>query len=107
MEQITISGTLLNNAETKTDKNGRCFTRFTVTCGSVDMHGRTVFTHYRCTCYVSGYENLVAGDQVFLTGRFSAGISTDKEGKPYANLNVMVHQASGGYRASERKKNRE
>lgn len=104
MEQITISGTLLTKAETDYDKKGRKYTRFTVTCGSEDIHGRTQFTHYRCICYVGGYEKLVQGDQVFLTGRLSASIGTDSFGKNYLNLNVMVHQASGGYRASERKK---
>ena len=104
MEQITISGTLLTDAETAKDKNGRTFTRFTVTCGSEDIHGRTQFTHYRCVCYVSGYEKLVKGDQVFVTGKLSAKIGVDTTGKNYLNLNIMVYQATGGYKASERNK---
>ena len=33
MQQITISGTLLNDAETCIDKKGNSYVRFDVTCG--------------------------------------------------------------------------
>lgn len=104
MLQITISGTLLENAETCVDKNGRTYTRFSVSCGSEDLNGRTQFLHFSCTCYVKGYEYLKKGDQVFLTGKFSAKLNTGNDGKTYMNLYIMVYQAAGGYKANERKK---
>lgn len=103
MQQIILSGTLLTDPERCKDKNGKYYTRFTLTCGSNDMFGRTVFTHYRCTCYIGGYERLRKGDQVFLSGKFSPSSSLDRDGKSViTSLNVMVYQISGGYRAQER-----
>ncbi len=105
MQRITISGTLLGDTACFRDKNDRQFIRFTVTCGSTDIHGRTVFNHYRCTCYItSGYENMKKGDQVFIMGKFLPSIGVDDKGKPYLNLDVMVTDITGGYRATERKK---
>ena len=105
MQQITLSGTLITDAYKFRDKNNREFIRFTVTCGSLDGNGRTVFTHYRCTCYLLGFEGMKKGDQVFLTGRFTPSLDTDVKGKPYMRLDVMVVSISGGYRAYERKMN--
>lgn len=103
MQQITISGTLLSGAEQCTDKNGNTYVRFDVTCGESDINGRVEYTHYHCTCYISGFENLKKGDQVFITGKLRAKVSTGKDGKAYLNLNVMVYQATGGYKIEERK----
>ena len=103
MQQITISGTLLSNAESCSDRTGRKYARFKVTCGDTDLQGRVQFTHYHCTCYLPNYDNLKKGDQVFITGKLSARISFDEDGKPYLNLNVMVFQACGGYKCDERK----
>ncbi len=102
MEQITISGTLATKAESCTDKNGKKYSRFTVTCKSEDIYGRVHFTHYWCTCYVPGYEKKEKGDQIFLTGKLSAKIGFNEDGKPYLNLNVMVYQATEGFTALER-----
>lgn len=104
MQIITISGTLLTNAEKCTDKNGKNYTRFTVTCGGTDVFGRSQYTHYRCTCYVSGYEGMKKGDQIFLSGNLSAKVRIAEDGKSYLNMDVMVYQVSGGYRANERNK---
>lgn len=106
MQQIIISGTLLGDAGLFTDKAGKNYVRFVVTCGSTDVYGRTIYSHYRCTCYMSQYSKMKNGDQVFVTGRFSPSISTDEKGKPYMNLDVMVTQITGGYRADERKKDK-
>ncbi len=104
MEQITLSGTLITDATLQRDKKGRDYTRFILTCGSVNMFGRTEFTHYRCICYINGYENMKKGDQAFLTGKFSATLEKDEKNNYYMNLNVLVTSISGGYRATERKK---
>lgn len=105
MQQITISGTLSNDIERCKDKNGNSYIRFKVACGDTDINGRVQFTHYHCTCYVSGFEDLKKGDQVFVTGKFSAKITNSaKDGTPYLNLNVMVYQVSGGYKIQEREK---
>lgn len=102
MQQVTISGTLYRDAEKCIDRNGRKYIRFVVTCGSDEPGGRTEFTHYQCTCYMTGFENMKKGDQVFVTGKFSARTRVDDKGKTYMNLNVMVHQINGGYRVSDR-----
>lgn len=104
MQQITISGTLLNDAEQCKDKNGKYYVRFKVTCGDQDINGRVQFTHYHCTCYLPGFEELKKGDQIFVTGKLSAkaGVS-NTDGKAYLNLNVMVYQATGGYKQEEKK----
>lgn len=104
MQQITLSGTLITDASKQRDKSGRNYIRFTLTCSSVNIYGRTEFTHYRCICYVPGYESMKKGDQVFITGKFSASIGKDDKGNAYLNLDVMVTSISGGYRAAERKK---
>lgn len=104
MQQITLSGTLIADATEHVDKNGRKHCRFLLTCGANDAYGRTVYSHYRCICYVNGYEGMKKGDQVFLTGKFLPSLTVDKDGKPYMNLDVMVVTISGGYRANERKK---
>lgn len=96
MEQITIAGKLVSDAETCTDKNGRKYSRFSVSCCSEDIFGRMQYTVYHCTCYVPGYEKKKAKDQVFLTGKFSAKIGFNESGKPKLNLNVFVYQAAGG-----------
>lgn len=106
MQQITISGTLLTDAELCKDKNGKNFVRFKVTCGDTDAFGRTEYTHYQCTCYLQNFNKLKKGDQVFVTGKLSAKISADDKGKSYLNLNVMVYQATGGYKIEERSKNK-
>ena len=102
MQQITISGTLLTDAEKSVDKNNRTFVRFTVSCGWSDQYGRTQYTHYRCVCYVGGYDKMKKGDQVFVTGKLTASIGYDNAGKSYLNLDVMVYQVSKGYRSEER-----
>ena len=102
MQQITISGTLLSDVEKGTDKNGRTFLRFTVSCGWNDQDNRTQYTHYRCTCYVGGYEKLKKGDQVFVTGKLTATIGYDDDRNAFLNMDVMVYQINRGYRAVER-----
>lgn len=104
MQKITLSGTLLTDATKQRDIKGREYSRFTLTCGEVNSMGRTVFTHYRCICYIPRYENMKKGDQVFLDGKFSASLEEDENGKKYMNLSVIVTSISGGYRASERNK---
>ena len=106
MQQITISGTLLTDAENCKDRNGRSFVRFKVTCGDTDVLGRTKYTHYNCTCYMPNFGKLKKGDQVFVTGKLSADIAMDDKGKTYLNLCVMVYQATGGYKIEERNKNK-
>lgn len=103
MQQITISGSLLTDAFTFKDVNNRQYVRFVVSCPNVDKFGRTTFSHYRCTCYILGFQSLKKGDQVFLTGRFTPSIGTDEKGKTYLNLDVLVLSISGGYKADERK----
>lgn len=104
MQQVTISGTLLADAEKCVDTNGRTYSRFTVSCGSKGPGGRTEYTQYRCTCYITGYEDCKKGDQIFLTGKLSAKLKTDEKGKVHLNLDVMIHFASGGYKYAERKR---
>lgn len=106
MQQITISGTLLADAEQYKDKNGNNFVRLKVTCGETDMNGRTQFTHYLCTSYLEGFNKLKKGDQVFLTGKLSAKSGIDEKGKPFWSLCVMVYQATGGYKIEERTNNK-
>ncbi len=102
MQQVTISGTLYSDAETCRDKNGHVYVRFKVTCGDTDINGRVQFTHYHCTCYLPKFDKLKKGDQVFVTGKLSVKLSTNDDGKPYINLNVMVYQASGGYKIEDK-----
>lgn len=102
MQQITISGTLLEDAVVCTDKNQRSFTRFIVSCGEEDQNGRMQFTHYNCTCYLPICNNLKKGDLVLISGKFSAKCVPDENGgMPKLRLNVMVYQLSGGYRQKE------
>lgn len=103
MEIVTISGTLYTDSSVAKDKNGRQFTRMTVTCGSSDPNGAPVFTHYKCICYLKGYENLKKGDQVFLTGSQKISIWVDQNGKPWLNIDVMVHHISCGYKGEDKK----
>ncbi len=102
MEQATISGTLLTDVETCVDVKGRNYSRFTVTCGSKSVNGRTKYTHYQCTSYLSGYEKLKKGDQVFVTGNLSVTEYRDNSGTMKTRLNILVYQMSGGYRAEEK-----
>lgn len=102
MQNINLSGTLLKDAETGTDKNGKTYVRFTITCGWNDQYNRTQYTHYLCTCYIKGYDSLKKGDQVFVNGEQRATIEYDNSGKAYLNLHVMVFNINRGYRASER-----
>jgi len=103
MQQITLAGALITDALKLKDKNNKEFLRFTLSCASVDNYGRTIFTHYRCTCYILGFQGLKKGDHVIITGRFMPSIGTDDKGKTYMNLEVMVLSIAGGYRAYERK----
>lgn len=103
MQQITISGTLLSDAEKCVDKSGKNYSRFTVSCGSTGPDGRVEFTHYRCICYISGYEKFKKGDQAFVTGKLSARLRVDDKGRTYMNLDIMVYQLTGGYRARDGK----
>ena len=104
MQQITICGTLISDAESCTDRNGRPYIRFEVNCDDPDITGRTQYTHYHCTCYLNNLDKLKKGDQVFLTGKLMAKLTIGRDGKPYMNLNVMVYQATDGYKIEERKK---
>jgi len=104
MEQIILSGTLFKDAESCIDKSGKTYSRFTVVCGSNDSTGRAVFTRYHCICYISGYEKMKKGDQVFVTGKLTAKLGIDENENPSVSLSVMVFQISGGYRAEERQK---
>lgn len=105
MQSIIITGTLLEDAEPGQDKNGLNFTRFTVTCGETGANERAYFTHYKCTCYLKGYDNLKKKDQVTVTGKVTIRISKTKDtNEPYLNINVLVHSISRGYTAEERKK---
>ena len=104
MQHITISGTLLDDAEKCTDKDGRNYIRFSVSCGDSTPGGRTEFTHYNCTCYIMAYEGMRKGDQVFITGRFSPRLRKDDKGRSYMNLNIMVHQINGGRKAADKQK---
>ena len=104
MQVITISGTLLDDAVKCVDKSGHSYVRFTMTCGSTDLNGRSYFTHYSCTCYVEEYAKLKKGDQAFICGKLSARLSQDEKGKYYMNLNVLAYQTSGGYKSEERDK---
>lgn len=97
-----ISGTLLNDAGMFTDKAGKNYVRFTVTCGTSDVFGRTIYSHYRCICYFGGYDKMKKGDQVFLTGRFTPSVILDDKGKPQMNLDVMVTQITRGYEAKDK-----
>jgi hypothetical protein len=103
MQQITISGTLVSDVESCTDKNSRPYMRFEVKCADPDITGRVQFTLYHCTCYLSNLENIKRGDQVFLTGKLTAKLTLGRDGKPYMNLNIMVYQATDGYKIEERK----
>ena len=91
------------DAEKCIDKSKRNYSRFSVSCGNAGPDGRVEYTHYRCICYLSGFENLKKGDQVFVTGKLSARLRTDEKGHTYMNLDVMVYQASfGGKNASKK-----
>lgn len=105
MQQVTISGTLLEDAETLFDKKGLNYTRFTVTCGETESDGRPVFTHYHCVCYIKGYETLKKKDQVFVSGKQTIKILKTKEtNEPYPYISVLVTSISRGYTAKERNK---
>ena len=104
MQTITISGTVHGEVMTLKDKKGRTFLRFFVVCGATDLFGRAVFNYYRCTCYMTKYDKMKDGDQVFVIGQFLPTLTTDEKGRTYQNLDVMVTQITGGYRAEERNK---
>ena len=71
MEAIIISGTLVDDCETKTDKKGHSFIRFIVACEGKDVTGKPRVNNYRCFCYNMQYEHLKKDDVVFLTGSFN------------------------------------
>lgn len=71
MEVITLSGTLPEPPETKTDKRGNNYVRFRVVCTGTDMRGQERTTIYRCYCYNLKWNTLKKGDSVFLTGSFN------------------------------------
>lgn len=100
MEQITLCGTLVEDARSCQDKAGHPYVRFTVGCGRQDQYGRTIYTNYRCTCYVPGYDKLKKGDQVFITGKLSSYLGFGENGKPKVNLDVMIYQVAPGYKAA-------
>ena len=102
MQQITLAGTLLTDATKFRDRRNRDFLRFILTCTSVDSNGRTVFTHYKCICYILSFQELKKGDRVFLTGRFMPSLGQDETGKTYMNLDVLVLTMSGGYRPDKK-----
>lgn len=104
MQQIIISGALITDVQKLRDRNGRDYLRFTVTCGSTDINGRSIFTHYRCISYITGYGKLKKGDQVFITGKFTPSLMCDENGKTYMNLDVMVASITPGYRAEDKKR---
>lgn len=104
MQQITISGTLVSDAQQCVDKRGRKFVRFTLTCGSADVYGKINYNHYQCVCYIPGYEKAKKGDQLFLTGRFTPSVVLNENKKAELRLDVMVLTISGGYTANERSK---
>lgn len=96
METINISGRLYKDAEQCVDRNGKTYTRIIVTCGASVPDGRSRFTHYRCTCYQRGYENLKKHEQVFITGSLAVTTSKDDRGSFYVNLDVVVYQIARG-----------
>lgn len=106
MQQITISGTLLEDAEACRDKNSREYVRIKVTCGETDQNGRTQFSTYHCICYNAAYAKMKKGDQVFISGKFTPYVYMDKSGVEKMSLNILVIQITKGYQASERKKSK-
>ena len=104
MQQITLSGTLITEAFRQVDKKGRPYIRFTLSCGSIMPGDRVEYTHYKCVCYIGGYDRLEKGDQVFVVGKLQASIQYDESQSPSLNLQVMVTNMSGGRRAEDKKK---
>lgn len=95
MQVITISGKLLGNSESKTDKNGHKYFRFKVLCEG-SAQGKKKTTIYRCYCYNTEYENLKDGETVFLSGDIDMNVRLDDNGKAWINCDVYVRQIDKG-----------
>lgn len=90
MQIITITGTIIKEAETCTDKNGKQYVRFKVSSNSEDINGEPKFNHYRCTYYGSDFIKLKKGDQVMLTGQLKAEIKKQESGNVVLDMNIKV-----------------
>ena len=99
MQQITIAGVLVKDAEICVDESSHKYTRFIVSCATESTRGRIRYFYYNCFCYLPGCERLRANDQVFLTGKFSAELKLNEKGEPCMDFSIMVFQASVGYKS--------
>ena len=92
MQQITLSGWATRDSELYVDNVGKEYKRFTIRCMSLDRTNRKMYTEYTCYSYLNQLADIKRGDEVFLTGKQSLGITQDEKGnfKPLAN--VVVHQ---------------
>ena len=68
MQNIVLSGHLIEDCELKTDKKGHNYIRFRIGCEDPDMAGKNQLTVYRCYTYNLSYDNLKKRDVIFITG---------------------------------------
>lgn len=68
MEEIALSGILVDDAEKRIDKKGHEYIRFKVGCEGTDMYGKPRVSLYRCYTYDLKAGSLKKGELVFVTG---------------------------------------
>lgn len=97
MEIITITGTIIKEAEICTDKNGKQYVRFKVSSNCEDIYGEPKFNHYCCTYYSSDFfklkklkKELKKGHQVMLCGQLKAKVEKKESGNVELNMNINV-----------------
>ena len=69
MQNIILSGLLLEDSEVKTDKNGHELIRFRLACYDYDYAGKRQITIFKCIVRDPNYKNLKVDDMVFITGK--------------------------------------
>lgn len=87
MQTITITGTVLQDAQSSTDQWGKAFTCILVSCWRKSQIDEPIFTKYRCFVHKKGYEDIRKGDRVCISGELWAGAVISNE-KPVPSLSV-------------------
>jgi len=95
MEEIALSGILVDDAEKRIDKKGHEYIRFKVGCEGTDMYGKPRVSLYRIFSYDLNLATLKKGQMVFVVGTFSIDVIDGR-----SNLNVYAHKVVNGMRCS-------
>ena len=94
MEIITLSGKIMSEPETKTDKNGNNYIRFRVSCMK-KRGNEEKYTIYRCYSYnVAEFKGTKMGDSIFLSGDLDITRREDANGTVWTNNDIYVKQVT-------------